>query len=109
VELGVLRAGGLSRRQMTTYLAFELIFLILFGGIVGTSLGVWMSTRFIPYLQIGTDVASRIPPFKIIIAWSSIFQIYALFALLFACTLVVLVILLERMKIFQAIKLGETV
>lgn len=109
VELGVLRAGGLSRRQMTTYLAFELIFLILFGGIVGTSLGVWMSTRFIPYLQIGTDVASRIPPFKIIIAWNSIFQIYALFALLFACTLVVLVILLERMKIFQAIKLGETV
>ncbi len=109
VELGVLRAGGLSRGQMSTYLAFELIFLILFGGIVGTALGAWMSARFIPYLQIGTDVASRIPPFKIIIAWNSIFQIYALFGLLFAVTLVVLVVLLERMKIFQAIKLGETV
>jgi putative ABC transport system permease protein len=109
VELGVLRAGGLSRGQMTTYLAFELIFLVLSGGIVGTVLGAWISKKFIPYLQIGTDVASRVPSFHVIIAWNSILQIYALFGILFAITLFVLVILLERMKIFQAIKLGETV
>ncbi len=109
VELGVLRAGGLSRGQMATYLAFEMIFLVLFGGAVGATLGVWMSTKFIPYLQIGTDVASRVPPFKIIIAWNAILQIFGLFGILFALTLIVLVILLERMKIFQAIKLGETV
>ena len=109
VELGVLRAGGLSRGQMATYLAFELTFLVLFGGVVGTALGAWMSARFIPYLQIGTDVASRLPPFKILIAWNAIFQIYALFGILFAITLAVLVVMLERMKIFQAIKLGETV
>jgi putative ABC transport system permease protein len=109
VELGVLRAGGLSRGQMTMYLAFELIFLVVFGGIVGTGLGVWMSAKFIPYLQIGTDVASRVPPFQVVIAWNSIFEIYALFGVLFTLTLVVLVILLERMKIFQAIKLGESV
>jgi putative ABC transport system permease protein len=109
VELGILRAGGLSRGQMATYLAFELIFIVLFGGIVGTALGAWISAKFIPYLQIGADVASRVPPFKIITAWNSIFQIYGLFGILFALTLGILVILLERMKIFQAIKLGESV
>jgi len=109
VELGVLRAGGLSRGQMGTYLAFELIFLVLFGGAAGTTLGIWMSNRFIPYLQIGTDVASRITPFRILIDWTSVLEIYGLFVVLFIVTWIILVILLERMKIFQAIKLGETV
>jgi putative ABC transport system permease protein len=109
IELGVLRAGGLSRGQMATYLAFELIFLILFGGAVGTGLGALISARFIPYLQIGNDIAARIPPYKVIIAWPAIYQIYGLFGVLFGATLVVLIILLQRMKIFQAIKLGETV
>jgi putative ABC transport system permease protein len=94
---------------MALYLASELLFLILLGGIVGTVLGVWASSYFIPYLQIGTDISSIIPPFEIIIAWPEIIRIYALFGGLFVITLVILVILLQRMKIFQAIKLGETV
>lgn len=109
IELGVLRASGLSISQMASYMVCELAFLLLLGGGAGTALGTWMSYLFIPYLQIGTDVASRIPPFQVIIAWPAIFQIYALFTGLFVITLVVLVLLLWRMKIFQAIKLGETV
>jgi putative ABC transport system permease protein len=109
IELGVLRAGGLSRGQMATSLAFELIFLIFLGGAIGTGLGVLISTRFIPFLQMGTEAAARTPPYKVIIAWPAIFQIYGLFGILFGITLWVLIILLQRMKIFQAIKLGETV
>jgi putative ABC transport system permease protein len=109
IELGVLRASGLSITQMASYMIYELAFLLLLGGGAGTALGTWMSYLFIPYLQIGTDAASRIPPFQVIIAWPAIFQIYALFTGLFVITLVVLVLLLWRMKIFQAIKLGETV
>ncbi len=109
IELGVLRAIGLSSRQMTAYLAWELIFLILIGGAVGTGIGVWISILFVPYLQIGETAADRFPPFQVWIDWASIFQIYTLFGLLFVITLGVLVLLLRRMKIFQAIKLGETV
>jgi putative ABC transport system permease protein len=109
IELGVLRASGLSISQMTSYMVCELAFLLLLGGGAGTGLGAWMSYLFIPYLQIGTDASSRIPPFQVIIAWPAIFQIYALFTALFVITLAVLVLLLWRMKIFQAIKLGETV
>jgi putative ABC transport system permease protein len=109
IELGVLRAGGLSRGQMATYLAFELIFLLFFGAGVGTTLGAWISVQFIPYLQVGSEVTARIPPFRVIIAWPAIYQLYGLFALLFGVTLVLLVVALQRMKIFQAIKMGETV
>lgn len=108
IELGILRAIGLSSGQMTAFLAWELAFLILLGSAAGTGLGAWMSELFIPYLQVGTGPSARIPPFLVEIAWPAIFRIYALFALLFVVALVVLVMLLLRMKIFQAIKLGET-
>ena len=108
IEFGVLRAVGLSASQMTSFLAWELAFLILMGGGLGTALGAWISAFFIPFLQIGVDEASRIPPYSVDIAWSAIFRIYILFGLLFFVALAALVIMLRRMKIFQAIKLGET-
>jgi putative ABC transport system permease protein len=109
IELGTLRAIGLSPGQMTTFLAWELAFLILLGLGAGTYLGALISQVFIPYLQIGADVQSMTPPFQVEIAWTAIWRIYILFALLFVVALSVLVAFLLRMKIFQAIKLGETV
>jgi putative ABC transport system permease protein len=94
---------------MTSFLAWELVFLIGIGGVAGTFLGAWVSDLFIPYLQIGADATSRTPPYLVEIAWPAVFQIYALFGLLFLVTLIILVFLLRRMRIFEAIKLGETV
>jgi putative ABC transport system permease protein len=108
IELGILRAIGLSSMQMTTFLAWELAFLILVGILAGTGLGALISDVFIPYLQVGAGEAAMIPPFVVQIAWAEIIQIYVLFAGLFVVALGGLAILLLRMKIFQAVKLGET-
>jgi putative ABC transport system permease protein len=108
IEFGVLRAVGLSSKQMTAFLGWELAFLIIMGGGLGTLLGGWVSAFFIPFLQIGVDEVSRIPPYSVDIAWSAIFRIYMLFGLLFIVALVALVVMLRRMRIFEAVKLGET-
>jgi putative ABC transport system permease protein len=68
-----------------------------------------VSALFIPYLQVGTGPAANTPPFVVEMAWPAILRIYVLFGLLFVAALVALALLLRRMKIFQAIKLGETV
>ena len=109
IELGTLRAMGLSSGQMTTFLAWELAFLIILGLIAGTLIGSLISQVFIPYLQVGADAMAKTPPFQVEIAWPAIIRIYALFAGLFVVALSALAALLLRMKIFQAIKLGETV
>jgi len=109
IELGVLRAVGLSLKQMTVLLAWELAALILVGMAAGTALGVCVSAWFIPYLQVGVEASSHYPPFVVAIAWPAILRIYLLFALLFLAALAGLTTLLLRMKIFQAVKLGETV
>jgi putative ABC transport system permease protein len=108
IELGILRAVGLSSSQMTSFLAWELAFLMFTGLAAGTGTGALVSYQFIPFLQVGTGPAAKVPPYLVEIAWSAIFRIYALFGLLFVVALVALAFLLMRMKIFQAIKLGET-
>ncbi len=108
IEMGMLRAIGLSIQQMKSLLAAELAFLVLLGIGAGTSVGILASRLFIPFLQIGASAQSQYPPFHIEIAWLSIFEIYVLFIALFLVALSVLSSLLVRMKIFQAIKLGET-
>ncbi len=108
IELGMLRAIGLSSMQMTVLLAAELAFIILAGLVIGTVLGVAASGLFIPYLQVGSGPEALIPPYLVSIAWPSIVRIWALFGLLFVGVLTVLAVLLLRMRIFQAVKLGET-
>lgn len=108
IEMGMLRAIGLSVEQMKRLLAAELASLILLGVGVGTLLGIVASRMFVPFLQIGTATRAQFPPFQIEIAWFSIIQIYILFILLFVAALAVLSRVLVQMKIFQAIKLGET-
>ena len=109
VELGVWRASGLSQRQMAAYLIWELFFLLLLGGGIGVALGVGASRLYIPYMQIGLEPTALVPPFEVTIAWAAIGQVLALFAFLFLVSLLVLILALQRMRIFQAIKLGESV
>ncbi|MDI7276995.1 MAG: FtsX-like permease family protein, partial [Anaerolineae bacterium] len=108
VELGVLRAIGLSLGQTISVLGCELILLLVAGTGAGTALGVWVSAWFIPKLQVGVEAASRYPPFQVVIAWAAIGRMYLLFGVLFVCALAGLVWLLTRMRIHQAVKLGET-
>ena len=94
---------------MTANITSELASLILLGGLAGTVFGIGICRLFIPFLQIGVNAADQVPPFVVLIAWPAISQIYTLFGGLFIVTLVILFFSLWHIKIFQAIKLGETV
>jgi putative ABC transport system permease protein len=109
IELGMLRAIGLSTRQMAAYLAGELAALILTGVTLGAGLGVWASTLFIPYFQVGSDKTALVPPFVVQVAWQQLGVILVIFGAMFVIAVVVLAVLLSRMRVFEAVKLGEAV
>jgi putative ABC transport system permease protein len=94
---------------MAAYLAGELGTLILSGVILGSALGVWAGTLFIPYFQVGSDKTALVPPFIVQIAWQQLGIILVVFAAMFVLAVAVLVVLLNRMRVFEAVKLGETV
>jgi putative ABC transport system permease protein len=109
IELGTLRAAGLSPIQTILTMMWELLFMILFGVSAGTGLGYLASKIYIPYMQIVTENASSIPPFYVHIPWDTISQIYWLFGILFGISLLVTILLLRRVRLFEVIKLGETI
>jgi putative ABC transport system permease protein len=108
IELGVLRAIGLSLFQMAVFLIAEQLTLIATGALAGTGLGVLVSRLFIPFFQVEGGKYPFTPPFVVQVAWSEITFIYAIFGAMFIAAVIVLLISLQRMRIFEAVKLGET-
>ena len=106
IELGMLRAIGLSVRQMLKLLICEQFLIIGTGIVTGTAIGVWVSRLFIPFLQVGGEYAQT-PPFVVLIAWDQVRLVYLIFTVLMLLALGVVGVFLLRIRIFQAIKLGE--
>ncbi len=109
VELGMLRAIGLSTGQLGTLLAWEQALIIGAGMLSGTVIGVAASTLFIPFLQVRRGDNSQIPPFVVEIAWNQITLIYLVFGGMLIAAVLMTMVLLRRMKLFQAVKLGEAI
>lgn len=109
IEFGVLRAIGLSVGQMIGFLGFEQVLLIVSGVSAGTGLGIWVSDLFIPFLQVGTAEHIDIPPFVVLIAWDDITKIYIVFGAMLALAVAGMIWFLTRLRIFEAVKLGEAV
>jgi len=107
VELGVLRALGFSLRQMRVYLTGTQIVLLLTGLLAGTALGLATGRLFIPFLQAQGGMHPGTPPFIVRTAWSDIGLIYALFAATAAASIGLTLALLRRMRVYEAIKMGE--
>jgi len=107
IELGILRAIGLSVTQMAAALGLEQLALIAAGVGVGTGLGVLASYLFIPFLQVRGGPHPQTPPFVVEIAWGDIAAVVAIFAAMLLGAVAGLVWLLVRMRIAQAVKLGE--
>jgi putative ABC transport system permease protein len=109
IQLGVLRAIGLSVSQMGTALAVEQALLVLAGIAAGTGIGILTAYLFIPHLPMVVSARADILPSVVQIAWADILRIYAVFGVMFAAGVGATLASLRKMKLFQAVKLGETV
>ena len=108
VELGILRAIGLSQSSMILSVAWELGLLIIMGLALGLGIGLLVSLLYIPYMQFVSSLEGVVPPYVVTMAWTEIAQIVALFSATFLLIMLILLVILRRMRIFQAVKLGET-
>ncbi len=108
IALGILRSMGLSSWQMSRYLAWESVFLVLIGLASGTGLGILISQQWIPYYRIGTDTFARILPMPVRYSWSAILDVYALFGLFLTVVLGLSIAFSRKLKLSEVVKIAET-
>lgn len=106
IELGVLRTLGLSSGQMAGYLILSQLGIVLTGTLAGAAVGVLTSRLFIPFFQVSGKLVSEVPAFYVRIAWTELAQVTLAIGLAFVVAIFAMLLLLRRMKAFEAIKLG---
>ena len=74
-ELALLRALGLSGRQLSTWLALEHVFLIAVGLVGGSLLGLALAWLVLPYATLSVTGAAVVPTPVVVVPWAAILPI----------------------------------
>ncbi len=107
LQFGILRAIGLKVRQVMAMLMYEFLFTVGTGLLIGTILGENVSSLFLPLLRTSATAQEDVPPFLVVIEWSDKAKIYAVLGTAFIIGIIGLQIIISKLKINQAVKLGE--
>lgn len=102
-QLGALRAMGLARRSVSTYVILLQGMATVSGIFSGTSIGVATTLLFLPLL----DFSGGLPPYLVRVAWDQIALVYIAFAgVLFGVTALTTIVL-SREQLATIVRLGE--
>jgi putative ABC transport system permease protein len=107
IELGVLRALGMSGAQVAVELIVEQVLLVATGVGAGTSIGLLAAQLVVPLFQVGAGPHPGTPVAPPQIAWDQVAIIYVVFGAALLFTLLALAAIMGRMRLFQAVKLGD--
>lgn len=88
-------------------IAREQIFTSVAGIVAGVFIGFMSSRIFVPFFQIAYDAYTQVPSFKVISYFSDRIKVLILVGVTLVSGLIILGIQISRIKISQAIKLGE--
>ncbi|MCC7361465.1 MAG: ABC transporter permease [Anaerolineales bacterium] len=108
IQLGILMAVGLPQAQVVSYLVLERLFLMGMALAGGAGVGFSLCVLFIPLLQISTAGAAPVPPFEVLIGWAESTWLVVAFGVVLLIVVIGTIGYLVQLKIFQAVKLGES-
>jgi putative ABC transport system permease protein len=104
---GVVRALGMSSRQLYALLALEQAALVLAGLALGTGLGVLLNQITLPRLPVSLGERPPIPPFIPRADWLAVGWLYLGLAAAFLCTLGLVTAILWRARIHRVLRIGQ--
>lgn len=75
----------------------------------GAVFGFLTSVMFVPLLQISGAPGTPIPPFEVLIGWVESTWLILAFGVVLLIAVIGMITYLVQIKIFQAVKLGESI
>lgn len=107
LQFGILRAMGLSLKKVIEMIVCELIVVSGSGIITGVIVGNLSSKLFVPLLQITRNSANNVPPFIVAGNTADYIKLYGVLVFMLITCFVVLGLIISKININQALKLGE--
>lgn len=104
---GVMRALGLSPRQLYRWIVIEQAVLILAGLALGTLLGMLLNQVTLPRLPVSLGEQQPIPPFVSRTDWLALGGLYLFLAVALLAMLGVVTALLRRARIDRILRIGQ--
>jgi len=104
---GVMRALGLSSRQLYGSIVLEQAVLILTGLALGTGLGVLLNQITLPRLPVSLADRPPIPPFVPRADWLAVGSLYLVLAVAFLIILGIVTALLWRARVHRILRIGQ--
>ncbi|MCB8965528.1 MAG: FtsX-like permease family protein [Ardenticatenaceae bacterium] len=107
-EFSVLRATGLSTRQLLGLLSLEGLLMMVLGLLAGTGIGYGLALAIRPFLSssLRTAIAGN-AIYEIIVNWIQVAGLYGLLIVGYGLVLLVLVVILLQTGIHRALRLGD--
>ena len=104
---GVLRASGMHKGEMFHMLINEQIFSGVFSIFVGIAIGKVTSKLFVPMLQTAYAATNQVLPMCLITETGDMLRLYGVIVSVMMMCLMVLIIIVFKLNIAKALKLGE--
>jgi ABC-type lipoprotein release transport system permease subunit len=106
-EFAVLRALGLSPGQLAGWLAVEHALLVVVSLAAGTGLGLLLGWLVLPFATMKREPGPVLPAPTLTIPWDGIAILETLVVVVLGVTVLILVVLLRRVGLGSALRLGE--
>lgn len=107
LQFGIFRAMGLSMREILSMLAMEQILITGTSIVIGIVVGVLVTKLYLPLIQIAYSAADQVIPLQTVFDWTDSLRLFGSIAAMIVVCMVVLVWLISKIRIAQALKLGE--
>ncbi len=104
---GVLRASGMHKEELFHMLINEQIFSGLTSILAGVGIGKLTSKLFVPMIQSAYAAADQVLPMKLITNSMDMVRLYGVVAGVMVVCLIVLILLVFKLNVAKALKLGE--
>ncbi|MFC4600167.1 ABC transporter permease [Cohnella hongkongensis] len=107
LQNGIMRAIGVSLRQLIGMLALEQLLTSGAAVLLGIVVGNAVSVLYVPNFQIAFNPGSLVPPFKVIFEANDLVRLYTVVGVMLVVGVGILSFMLSRIRVHQALKLGE--
>ena len=107
LQFGIFRAMGMSMREVITMLLNEQLYISGLSIAVGALVGHLTAKLYMPLIQIAYAASDNALPLEVISRASDNVRLFAVIGIVMLVCMVILGGLISRMKIAQALKLGE--